>query len=236
MSLKHLNLPEVGDVVISRRKGTKNIKLSVSSAGKVRVSIPSWMPFRAAELYISTNKQWILDHSQNKKSTLITEGVAIGKAHRVSFVLSDTGKIQTRLTHTKVIVKIPPGVSTSTDEVQQKAATACKKALRQESERLLPIRLRALASKHGFDYSSVKVKSLKTRWGSCDSKQNICFNLFLIQLPWDIIDYVIMHELQHTKMMHHKPEFWQELALFVPDLKIKKQILKSKQPILHIKT
>lgn len=83
-----------------------------------------------------------------------------------------------------------------------------EKKLRKQAKEYLPQRLELLASKYGFSYNSVKITKSKGRWGSCSSKKNINLSLYLMKLPPYLIDYVILHELCHTKEMNHGPQFW----------------------------
>jgi len=88
-------------------------------------------------------------------------------------------------------------------------------------------RLKHLANKHGFSYNSVSVRSQKTRWGSCSFNNNISLNIKLICLPKDLSDYVILHELAHTKIKNHSPSFWSFLNQHVLDVKKKDKALKG---------
>jgi hypothetical protein len=89
-----------------------------------------------------------------------------------------------------------------------------------------------LAQKHGFEYSSVSVKRLKGRWGSCDQHQNIVLNLYLMQLPWELIDYVLLHELTHTRILRHGPDFWAAMQRVLPNVKAIRKEMKQHQPVL----
>jgi predicted metal-dependent hydrolase len=72
-------------------------------------------------------------------------------------------------------------------------------------------RLEELADLHNFKYSKVTIRNQKTKWGSCSSKSNISLNINLARLPGELTDYVILHELAHTKIKNHSKEFWAEL-------------------------
>jgi len=80
--------------------------------------------------------------------------------------------------------------------------------LRKEACDYLPVRLNQLAVQFGFTYHRVRISQSRGRWGSCSSKKNINLSLYLMTLPLHLIDYVILHELCHTKEMNHGPSFW----------------------------
>jgi predicted metal-dependent hydrolase len=82
--------------------------------------------------------------------------------------------------------------------------------------RILTRRLRELAEKHGFAYNRVTIRNQRTRWGSCSYKNNISLNMKLLRLPDELIDYVLLHELVHTRVHNHGPEFWHEIEKYVP--------------------
>lgn len=86
-----------------------------------------------------------------------------------------------------------------------------------EAELYLTRRLGRLAKERGFAYNRVSVRSQKTRWGSCSRSNNISLNVKLAALPADLTDYVILHELVHTRVPNHGKNFWAELDRQVGD-------------------
>ena len=86
-----------------------------------------------------------------------------------------------------------------------------------EARRMLRSRVEELAGLYGFSYNRVFIRSQKTRWGSCSGKNNINLNLKLATLPDMLRDYVILHELVHTRIKNHGRDFWRELGKFVGD-------------------
>ncbi len=86
---------------------------------------------------------------------------------------------------------------------------------RAKAKRKLTRRLRYLAGKHGFTFNKVFIRNQKTRWGSCSHKNNISLNMKLIKLPEELMDYVILHELVHTRVKDHSNDFWVELNRLV---------------------
>ena len=75
--------------------------------------------------------------------------------------------------------------------------------------------------------TGVKITSAKKRFGSCSSKNSICFSLYLMTYPKEAIDYVIVHELAHIKHHNHSKEFYEFIERFMPDYKQREKLLKS---------
>ncbi len=98
---------------------------------------------------------------------------------------------------------------------------------RAEARKKLVGRLNELSEKHGFSFNKVFMRSQRTRWGSCSSKNNINLNMKLIILPDEMIDYVLLHELVHTRIKNHTKEFWRELDGLVGDAKAESKRLKE---------
>jgi predicted metal-dependent hydrolase len=82
-------------------------------------------------------------------------------------------------------------------------------------------RLNHLAHQYGFTYNRVSIRNQRTRWGSCSAKGNISLNIKLVALPPELSDYVILHELVHTRIHNHSKKFWKELDKYVGDGKAK---------------
>ncbi len=76
-----------------------------------------------------------------------------------------------------------------------------------------------LAREHGFTFNKVYIRNQKTRWGSCSVKNNISLNMKLVRLPERLCDYIILHELVHTRIKNHGKKFWQELDKIVDNAK-----------------
>jgi predicted metal-dependent hydrolase len=81
----------------------------------------------------------------------------------------------------------------------------------------LPRRLLELASEHGLIVSRISVRNQRWRWGSCSPSGHICLNWRLAQMPDEIRDYVMIHELMHLKRMDHSPKFWKLVAEACPN-------------------
>jgi predicted metal-dependent hydrolase len=96
------------------------------------------------------------------------------------------------------------------------------------SKKHLLERLQHLSEEHGLGYNKVTVRAQQTRWGSCSPKNNISLNIKLTLLPAKLMDYVILHELVHTRFHSHGKQFWGELDKHVGNGKrLAKQLRKS---------
>ncbi len=97
------------------------------------------------------------------------------------------------------------------EEERKIASNASVNIDRTKAKRKLIRRLKYLAGKHGLTYNRVCIRNQKTRWGSCSHKNNISLNMKLVKLPDELMDYVILHELVHTRVKDHSNGFWAEL-------------------------
>ncbi|MBW2605291.1 MAG: DUF45 domain-containing protein [Deltaproteobacteria bacterium] len=145
-------------------------------------------------------------------------GISLKKAER--FLYSKTGWIQK---HMKRMEKA--------EQEHRSLLKSPEKINRSKARMVLVDRLNELASANGFEYGRVFVRSQKTLWGSCSGKNNISLNLNLLRLPDDLRDYVILHELVHTRIKNHSRTFWTELEKYVDEAKKKRFQLKRWGPI-----
>lgn len=81
-------------------------------------------------------------------------------------------------------------------------------------------RLNQLAEKHGFRYNKVTLRRQRTVWGSCSPRNNISLNMKLVRLPEELMDYVLLHELVHTREHNHGEKFWAELDKYVGNARV----------------
>ncbi|OGO30796.1 MAG: hypothetical protein A2Z29_03870 [Chloroflexi bacterium RBG_16_56_11] len=88
---------------------------------------------------------------------------------------------------------------------------------RVRAEKTLTARLLRLARRYGFACHRVSVRNQKTRWGSCSHNNAVSLNVKLVILPGELQDYVLLHELVHTRIHNHSPAFWRELDKYVGD-------------------
>lgn len=71
----------------------------------------------------------------------------------------------------------------------------------------LPVTIARLAKEHGFHYTSLRLTTARTRWGSCSGKNGISLSIFIMRLPVHLREFIILHELCHTRHHNHSVAF-----------------------------
>ncbi len=216
MVQKKYVVTDIGEITLAKRRGAKSLRLSVSRDGSIRVSMPAWLPYNAGLVFATRQKDWIVARRLKYSVPLLYDGAIIGKSHRLVFKsgLPAPGAARSYVRQNNII--ITSDYSLDNPKVQRIAYQACEAALIKEAKLVLPKRLSDIAHAHGFKYKKVAVKKMSSRWGSCSSKANINLNSYLMQLPWELIDYVLLHELAHTKVPNHSVEFWNLVSKKMP--------------------
>jgi predicted metal-dependent hydrolase len=79
--------------------------------------------------------------------------------------------------------------------------------LRREARAYIPATLARLAQEHGFSYTTLRITSAHTRWGSCSGRNGISISLFIMLLPEYLREFIILHELCHTRHHNHSTQF-----------------------------
>lgn len=114
-----------------------------------------------------------------------------------------------RNTKGRVDIYLPAALDTRLPATAEWLQKVLAEALRKQAEYYIPARVAELAARAGMRYGRVTIKRITSRWGSCSSKQNLNFSLYLMLLPRASVDYIICHELAHLVAFDHSPRFWQ---------------------------
>ncbi len=228
--MKTLILPDDTTVHIRKSKRSRRLTLKLTHDGVFEASVPYFIPYTVAEKFIVKHYDWI---QSNKPAEIqpLTSGKRIGTHHQLQFVLNQK-HLSSRVNEQVVAVSVPVGRAVEDPAVQAEAKKASIRALRRQAEAYLPTQLYVLASRHGYNYKQAQVKKMRSRWGSCSSAKNISLSIWLMQLPEELIEYVLCHELTHLNQLNHSQQFWAELATMIPDYKQRRQRLKSYSPRL----
>ena len=89
--------------------------------------------------------------------------------------------------------------------------------LMRQAKRIFTERLTHFAPHLGVSWRKLKLSSAGTRWGSASADGSIRLNWRLIHFTQSVVDYVVVHELSHLRVMDHSPRFWDTVRSVVPD-------------------
>ncbi len=87
---------------------------------------------------------------------------------------------------------------------------------KEEAAKVFARRVDVMSERYGFHYTKIRISSPKTIWGSCSSQHALSFNWRLIKAPPFVLDYLVLHELAHTKVADHSARFWNLVASVCP--------------------
>lgn len=91
------------------------------------------------------------------------------------------------------------------------------KKYKKEALKIAKKKVRQWNALYQYNVGDIRVKRMRTQWGSCSSKQNLNFNYKIYFLPEELQDYLVVHEICHLKEMNHSPRFWKLVEQAVPD-------------------
>jgi len=228
-----VHVPGVGAIVLCRNRRARRIALSVRAGRPARLTLPVGVPLSVGLEFIHRKEAW-LKRTQQKVSVgennqLPYDGTTPfnTRRHRLQVVPCRQEKLKVCIREGTIQVSFPEHMPLSAPLVQETIIKAVSETLRIEARQDLPVRIAQLAERHGFVFRRLFIKNLISRWGSCSGRGNINLNLQLMRLPDDLIDYVILHELLHTRHPNHSPAFWRDLQAIVPSMTYQRRRLRD---------
>lgn len=221
---------EFGEITVRTHQTASRISLRVAPDGRLRVSKPAYTPMLAVKAMLKTSRGQIRELlSEHQQQHSYVKDQPIGKSHNL-VIHESTSPTNIATHHSTILVELSQNDDIRSQAVQSEIRTHILKALRKEAKSYLPRRLAYLAEQHDFDYTSVKLTHASSRWGSCSSAGTISLNISLMQLPFYLLDYVLIHELAHTKEMNHSAKFWEIVEEIDPKFKSHRSELKKYTP------
>lgn len=220
---------EFGKITIRRSARASQVRLRVAPDGTLRASLPLYAPTFLVKRLIKHSRHELRELlKQSQPQTTYEDGMQIGKSHYLH--VRSGPKLETSIKGQQIIVQLPEGKTLSDPKIVRAVRDQVIAALRVQAKSYLPKRLAFLAEKYGFRYEKVRFSHASGRWGSCSSEGTISLNIALMKLPFELIDYVIIHELSHTVHLNHSPEFWELVSKGDPDYKLHRRTLKQEAP------
>lgn len=192
------------NIPVERRR-VKYLRLQINRHGEVKAIAPLRMAAAEIDQFIQQKKAWIA-----RKQAEIAAA-----EHRVSERQAQWQPNELCLHGETYCCIVDPGLGGRAISVCRERKTLSSSAVYDKSvlyqmyaNEYLPKRLAQLALQHDFQYQRCTIRNQKTRWGSCSAKGNISLNWRLVQMPNWVCDYVLIHELAHTRHLNHSQAFW----------------------------
>lgn len=221
---------EFGKITIRRSPRSTQVRLRVAPDGSLRASLPMYAPLFLVKRLIKNSRQQLRELQKHSHQSNYEDGMSIGKSH--SLIVKSSAKYKVSKEGRQIVVNLPESMSLSDLHVSNDIREIVGQVLRVEAKSYLPRRLSYLAMQYGFKYSKVRFSHASGRWGSCSAEGTISLNIALMKLPFELIDYVLIHELSHTKELNHSTAFWAEVSRADPSYKKHRALLKNESPSL----
>jgi predicted metal-dependent hydrolase len=204
----------------------KRIRLTISARNGLVVVVPRRCGLQQIPAILEEKKDWIALHlerfAEHRKRAalelvdLLPTAVdlpALGEKWQIAYLPTAARTVSVRTT----------AFGQLTVQGAVADTRACQEALkrwltRRSREQLVPW-LTRLSLQSGLTYSRTVVRGQRTRWASCSGHGTISLNYKLLFLPSHLVNYILMHELCHTRHMNHAEKFWALVRSFEPACK-----------------
>ena len=205
-SEKDLIHPEWGMIRITVNRCARRIIMRADS-GCIRMTVPPLATNKDIEKALATHGDKLKRMQSTAKPRCIDCNYSIGEGSFRITLEEYKGKnfmwVHNGATHTLMCPEY-----TDYNKIQEWLQRVVKNAIQEKAKNVLPPRLASLAKRHGFRYTGCSVRNSHSRWGSCSGKGSISLSMYLVLLPDELIEYVLLHELCHTVEMNHGERFW----------------------------
>jgi predicted metal-dependent hydrolase len=195
----------------------KRVTLRLSPNKGLEIIIPPYSSEKTALAFLQSKRDWVLKHS-HILSKPVREKIL--PQHITLHALNESWQIRyekvNNSRHVKLITLPKEIVLYGPVDNYDLCIEKLKNWLHVQSEKHLLIWLNKISNHTKLNFKNLTIRDQKTRWGSCSSNKNINLNYKLLFLSYPLVEYVIVHELCHTKYMNHSAKFWELVAEFYP--------------------
>jgi len=234
------NASPADDVPIAyqiRRSGRAQKTRIVVSAGKIEVVAPLTIPEQRIHAFVTAQQAWIRDalnrvrqRARNIPSlapAVYTDGALVpfqGRQVPLSVKPTSANRLRVQFTGERFMVYFPEAMA---DSGSERIKTALESWMKLQARQLAEQWIDKHSPTHRLVPRGLRIKTQKSRWGSCGPHNDINLNWLLILAPPPIMEYVVVHELCHIRHKNHSRDFWQLVAAHLPDYLQHRQWLKQ---------
>lgn len=223
---------------LRRSSRAKNTRIVVT-ADKIEVVAPLKVSERRIQAFVQTQQDWI--KNALKRVTAKTratarlapsqyiDGARIPYLGRQLALQISTGKTKTVRIELQddglLCVRLPAGIAEEQSSmlIQEALIRWMKAQAKHHTQQLIDLH----APRFALFPRSIRIKTQKSRWGSCGPNNDINLNWLLMLAPPTMLEYVVIHELCHIKHKNHSQAFWQLVAEHLPDYRQRRLWLKQ---------
>jgi predicted metal-dependent hydrolase len=193
-------------VDVARHPRARRYVLRVTPEGRLRLTVPRGASIAGGVAFASRQHDWIVREWRR------LERAAAGWAGGTEFWYRGQ-KVRLAVTDdVAAFADCVVPIGTGAVDVRR----AIERHLMSAAAAELPDRARSLAEARGVRVTGVTVGNQRSRWGSCSPRGAVALNWRLIQMPADVADYVILHELAHRRHPNHSDRYWREVEVLCP--------------------
>lgn len=213
---------------VLRRTRRKTLALEVNREGRVIIRAPINLPLDRIDGFLKLHNGWLEDKTKEAQARVEAKE-RLGSNLRERLLREPISL----LGHSYYTDPSPKGYGRSavgftvpldySDDESEEFKRRFKGLLMDLAKEVLPKRFQELSLLTGYSASSLKITDAKTRWGSCSSKNAIALSWRLVGADLAEIDYVIIHELCHTRFHNHSKDFWNDVGRFCPEWPMRRQ-------------
>lgn len=208
-------------VVVYRRRGQKNMNLSVKADGQVRVSCNLRRSQREIRAFINQCGNFIARRrreleaidAQFPRLKMLSGERILWRGQTVVLQVIWGWQKRIRVAAFEDSIEILAPLASTTAERHK----ALVRFFRAHAQLDFEQRMKNWSARMGLQFKTLTVRGQKTLWGSCTGIGDISLNWKLMCAPENVIDYVVIHELAHIPERNHSPRFWRKVAEYSPD-------------------
>jgi len=207
-------------ISVKEYRASRTMRAIVHRDGTVCITCPPRTSKISVGRFVEQSISWIKNTVARmlSKPKPATHYITVFKSrgHELEFLPHEKNFIKVEFRDEKILVNYPKTLDICSSEVQQATYKAIVMALKKEAAEYIPKRLGELANANGLCYRSFTITSTRTRWGTCSNRKDIRISCFVMTLPDELIDLVLLHELAHTVHMNHSEAFHIKLNSMLP--------------------
>lgn len=204
--------------------------LRVDDAGRARVTVPRSGTLRGAWTFVQKHAAW-LERQRERRALAAPPQRSWGEGAEVLF-RGEKAALRSEPLGRVLLLRFADQSLTALPEMTD-WRPAVESYLWWLARQELPARVAELAPRLGVVCRRVTVRNQRSRFGSCSATGNLSLHWRLIQMPPEVRDYVIFHELAHLREMNHSARFWALVAQVCPDFQEARAWLRAQRDLLH---